>query len=150
MRFSTKQIKLLHVIPRKLQIDDPQRRLIQRNVGGFHSAADRTATREGLIAVMAFYEDRAGGRLPGFTEGYWQSQDKKANPTDRITWRCRKEARDLGLSAGQLDAFVAGPHMSRGAYATLADCPAYWLRKVLQALVEIHRRRNRPVNRLTG
>lgn len=141
MKFSPKQIKLLHVVPRNLGIDDPQRRLIQRNVGGFHSAADRTATREGFIAVMTFYEDRAGGRLDGFTAGYWRDEDASANPTDRITWRCRKEARDLGLSDGQLDAFVAGSHMSRGAYATLADCPAYWLRKVLQALVEIRRRR---------
>jgi len=143
MNLSRKQKMLLHTVPAAMGIDDHERRLIQRNVGGFHSAADKTCTREGFIACLAFYEDRAGGSLAGFTAGYWRGEDRKANPTDAIAWRCRQEAQAMGLAADQLDAFVAGPHMSRGAYATLADCPAYWLRKVLEGLKAIRRRRMR-------
>ena len=86
------QKKALHLAARAAGVDEPARRLIQRNVGGFHSAADRTATRQGYIAVMAFYERACGGQLEGFTKGYWTAEDERANPADALVFRIRREA----------------------------------------------------------
>ena len=143
MNLSNRQKMLLHVAASAAGADEAERRLVQQNVGGFYSAADKAVTREGFIAVMAFWEQRAGGTLDRFTEGYWQGQDAKANPTDAVIHRIRTEAAALGLTPEQLDAFAAGKHMSNGRYQRLDQMPAYWLRKCLQALVEIRRRRGK-------
>ena len=164
MPLTNGQKKALHLAARAAGVDEAARRLIQRNVGGFHSAADRTATRQGFIAVMAFYESRCAsgraGHLPGFTPGYWKGQDETANPTDAIVFRIRREAKALGLNQARLNAFLAGPHMSSGAYDDVTACPAYWLRKLLEGLKAIRRRGRRAqsipacrqagVNRSTG
>lgn len=140
-----KQKMLLHMAPDRLGIDEAGRRTVQRNVGGFCSAADSDATHEGFVAVMAFWETRSGGCLDGFTPRYWQRADAEKNPTDRLCWRIRQEAAELALTAGQVDAFLAGKHMSGGRYHTVQEAPAYWLRRVLQALIEIRKRRKRQV-----
>lgn len=136
------QKKALHVAARNAGLTDDQRRLVQRQIGGFHSAADRRAGREGFIAVMRFYEDRAGGRLPGCTAGYWAQQDDQANPTDALVHLCRKHAAALGMTVEQLDAFVAGEHMSRGACVDVETATAYWLRRLLEGLKAMARRKN--------
>jgi len=137
---------LLHVAASAAGVTEDERRLIQRNVGGFHSAADPTTTREGFIAVMAFYESRCGGALAGFTAGYWQREDAKANPTDALIYRLRQEARSLGISDRQLDLFIAGKHMSGGACDSVETATAYWLRRCLEALKAIAKRAaTRPV-----
>jgi len=141
MALTDGQKKALHSAARQAGFSDPDRRLVQQNIGGFYSAADRTASREGFIAVMAFYEGHCGGRLAGCTPGYWASEDAKANPTDSMVHRINCEAKALGMSPRQLDAFVAGSHMTNGKFDTLAACPAYWLRRVLQALLEIRKRK---------
>ena len=141
MRLSNKQKMLLHVAAAQAGVSEDDRRMIQRNVGGFHSAADTTTTREGFIAVMAFYESRAGGALRGFTRGYWQGQDAQANPTDALVHRVRQEAYRMGMSDRQLDLFIAGPHMSGGACESVETAPAYWLRRCLEALKAIGARR---------
>lgn len=134
---TNRQKTVLHVVPAALGIDEPARRLIQRNVGGFHSSADKTATHEGLAAVMAFYERTAGGCLRGYTRDYWAKADAVKNPTDRLLWRVRRQAAELGITAAQLDAFVAGDHFTRGTFARVEDLPATWLRKLVEALKAI-------------
>ena len=140
MILSNKQKMLLHTAAAQAGVSEDSRRMIQRNVGGFHSAADPTITREGFIGVMAFYEARCGGRLRGFTAGYWQDQDAKADPTDALVHRVRQEAYALRMSDRQLELFLAGPHMSGGACETVETATAYWLRKCLEALKAIRRR----------
>ena len=139
-----KQKMLLHTAAKSLGIDEAQRRVIQTNAGGFYSAADKTASREGFAAVMAFYEDRSGGRLDGFTAGYWRdavAKNQRGDDTDRLVWRIRREADALGWSAADTDAFLAGRHMSAGKVASVADASAYWLGKLLEALKQMNRRR---------
>ncbi len=135
MKLSNRQKAMLHWVPDALGISDAQRRLIQRNVGGFHSAADGTVTRQGFIAVMAFYEARSpGGRIRGFTAGYWAAEAAKAGPTDALLFACRRQAHRLGWDNATLEEFLAGRHMSCGQCGELATAPAYWLRRLLDAL----------------
>ena len=143
MALTAGQIKALHAAAREAGVPEDMRRSVQWHVGGFHSCADKTAGRAGMIAVMAFYELRAGGSLRGCSPGYWQSEDARANRTDALVYACRREAEAMGLSDRQLDAFVAGSHMSNGACPDVASAPAYWLRKLLQGLIEIRKRRSR-------
>jgi len=140
MELSRKQKAMLHIVPSALGIDEAQRVIIQANVGGFTSAADPLASREGFVAVMAFYEDRAGGRLDGYSPGYWKQADRDATPADRLRWRVRRDAEALGLPAAQLDAFIAGPHMSNGGCTGVGDASAYWLGRTLEAIKAIDRR----------
>ena len=145
MPLTNKQKMLLHVVPAGLRppIDEAQRRVIQRTVGGFYSSADATATREGFVSVMAFYEDRSGGRLDGFSQGYWadaRDKNERGEQTDRLTWRIAREAEALGWSADQVDAFLAGRHMSSGKCRGVADAPAYWLSRLLEALIRMNAR----------
>jgi hypothetical protein len=49
------QIKLIHVARRQVKIDEPQYRLLLRNVGGVDSSKD--LGKHGLEAVMAVFED---------------------------------------------------------------------------------------------
>ena len=106
------QKRALHAAARRLGLPEDVRRMVQWNAGGFYSAADRTASREGFIAVMAVYEQRAGGRMPGCTPGYWQDEDRKANPSDGLRHLVRQAAAELGVDP---DRFIAGERMSRGA-----------------------------------
>ncbi|MFB3893249.1 MAG: hypothetical protein ACE15C_14630 [Phycisphaerae bacterium] len=147
MALSTGQKRALHAAARQAGFDDSapggieRRRMVMRTVGGFHSAADRTATREGYIHVMAYFEQLAGGCLRGCTRGYWTGQSKVARPADSLIWRIRRECERLGMSPEQLDRWIAGPHMSAGECKGLADAPEHWLRKIVEALKAIGVRR---------
>ena len=135
---------LLHTAAKSLGIDEAQRRVIQANVGGFYSAADKTASREGFAAVMAFYEARSDGKLDGFSEGYWRgavAKNQSGDGTDRLIWRIRREAEALRWSDADVDAFLAGGHMSAGKAARVADASGYWLGRLLEALKQMNRRR---------
>ena len=145
MPLTNKQKMLLHVVPAKLSppIDEAQRRVIQRAVGGFYSSADATATREGFVSVMAFYEDRSGGRLDGFSQGYWadaRDKNERGEQTDRLTWRIAREAEALGWSADQVDAFLAGRHMSSGKCLSVQTAGVYWLSRLVEALIRMNAR----------
>jgi hypothetical protein len=141
MELSRKQKMLLHTVPASLGLNDEQRRMIHRNVGGFESAADKRITREGFIAVMAFYEVKSNGRLSGFTEWYWRDQDRLANPLDALRHRLRTDAYAMiGWRGDKLDAFIAGPHMSSGDCECVNDASAYWLRRCIEAVKAIYRR----------
>jgi len=134
MRLTAKQKALLHWVPARLGMRDDARRLVQRNVGGFHSSAD-AVSREGFIAVMAFYEDRFDGRqVPGFTAGYWRAQSDEANPTDAQVHRARLIARRMGWSDADLDRWACGPRMAGGQYERIEEMPAYWMRRVIDGL----------------
>ena len=146
MELSRKQKMLLHTVPASLRLDDEQRRLIQRNIGGFESAADPRATREGFIAVMAFYEGKLGGQAGGFTPGYWAGENARANPTSALAHRLVSEAARFGWTIEQLDTFIAGPHMSSGACDDAAHAPAYWLRRCLEAVKAMATRKERTRN----
>ena len=143
MRLSNKQKALLHMVPAALGIDEAQRRIIQRNVGGFWSAADRAVTRRGFQCVMAHYEKRAGGRLDGFSAGYWTGQAAAAGPEDGLLWRVCEEARRLGWTRGEADRFMASTHMSSGAFTRVAEADTYWLTRMVQALIEMNNRRRK-------
>jgi len=142
---SNGQKRAIHLAARQAGVDpkadEDSYRTVLLNVGGFRSAADRTARREGFIAVMAFFEARAGGRLRRSTAGYWACEDAKANRRDPLIWRIRQEAVALGMS--DADAFLAGPHCSGGRYQSLAEAPTRWLAKCLEALKAMRRRRER-------
>jgi len=146
MNLSNKQKMLLHVAAAQAGVNEDERRLIQRNVGGFHSAADTTTTREGFIAVMAFYEARAGGALDGFTAGYWRQADAEASPADATRYHLRRIAEEIDWPAGLLDRFIAGPHMSNGACTGIDDAPEYWLLRAIEALKVIKARARRGGN----
>jgi hypothetical protein len=47
------------------------------------------------------------------------------------------------MTAPQLDAFLAGPHMSGGDCTGIASAPAYWLSRLLEALKAMNGRRDR-------
>ena len=146
MSLTNKQKMLLHRVASQLGIDDEQRRIIQRNVGGFHSAADKTASHEGFAAVMAFYEDRAGGTLPGYTPAFWKAAHERNKArdgvsTDRLIWQIRRVAKTLGWPANRIDTFLHGPHMSSGAANNLETANAYWLHRLLDAMKTMAARR---------
>lgn len=141
MRLSNKQKMLLHIVPEALGVTEAERRVIQRNVGGFFSAADATCTREGFIAVMAFYESKSpSGFLPGFDAGYWASAAETAGPNDPLIRRVRQEAFKLRWGDRELNLFLAGKHMSSGRYRAVDDAPPYWLSRLLEALKAMNKR----------
>lgn len=135
------QKKALHCAARQAGLDRDGYTMVIRNVGGFDSAADRTAGREGFIAAMAFFEARCGGRLAGNTPGYWAAEHARANPRDGLLYRIRQVAGALGMSPQALDEFLHGPHCSSGLYATLDEAPVRWLAKLLEGLKAIQRQR---------
>jgi cytochrome c2 len=142
MALSAKQKMLLHTVPQALGISDEERILIQRSLGGFHSAADPTAGREGFIAVMAHYESRSpGGQIAGNTPGYWQTEDRKVTSGEagrqaKIAM-IRKACAQLNWSDQTLNNFLCGPRMSSGLFGHADEASDYWLRKCLQALLAI-------------
>ena len=74
------QKRALHRAARLAGIAEAQRRVIQVNIGGFYSAADRTVTRHGFIVVMAHLERLAAdrGEMVARTWGYWQAAPEAA------------------------------------------------------------------------
>ena len=135
------QKKALHCAARQAGLDRDAYKLVIRNVGGFASAADKTANRYGFLAAMAFFEARCGGCLRGNTPGYWAAENGKANPRDPLVYRIREVAGELGMNAAALDDFLAGPHCSSGLYASLDEAPTRWLAKLLEGLKAIHKKR---------
>lgn len=134
------QKKALHSAARQAGVREDERRLIQRNVGGFHSAADRTATREGFIAVMAFLEKLAGGTLRGCTAGYWREQNAESRPGDSLRFRVRQVAGEMGWTVEQTDRFLASKHCSNGFCASVEEASEYWLGRLLDGLKAMGRR----------
>ena len=61
MALTNNQKRAIHCAARQAGIDPRKQedtyRLVLWNVGGFRSAADRSARRNGYIAVMAFFEE---------------------------------------------------------------------------------------------
>lgn len=145
MALTNNQKRAIHCAARQAGIDPRKQedtyRLVLWNVGGFRSAADRSARRNGYIAVMAFFEERAGGQLKGASPGYWTDQDAKANPRDAIIYNIEQEAAALGMSREQCDGFLAGSHCSSGQYESLDEAPTRWLVKCLEGLKQIRKRR---------
>ena len=136
------QKKALHCAARQAGLDRDAYKLVIRNVGGFQSAADKTASREGFIAAMAFFEARSGGRLRGNTPGYWAAENDRANPRDPVIYRLRQLADSLGMDRRSLDDFLAGPHCSSGLYRSLDEAPVRSLVKLLEGLKAISHRRH--------
>ncbi len=155
MKLTNKQKAMLHMIPNTLGIDDAQRRIIQRNVGGFHSAKDTTATHEGFAAVMAYYEQQANGKLDGYTAGYWQAQHEKnenagGHDNNRIIYRILQAGDLLGMGRLDVEAFLASDHMSGGMFVSLDDCDYRWLQKLLDGLsARIRRKTSQALTRST-
>jgi hypothetical protein len=144
MSLSNRQKMLLHVASKAAGvIEESDRRLVQRNLGGFYSAADSTATRQGFIACMAHYERLAGGALDGFTAGYWVGEDAKATPVDGLLWNITQQAGRMGWDPDEIDRFLAGKHMSSGTFSTVHEANAYWLTRLLEAMKAMARRRAR-------
>ncbi len=149
MKLSNKQKMLLHTVPAGLGITEAERRIIQRNVGGFFSAADKTCTRAGFVAVMAFYESRAPGRcLPGGTPDWWAAEaEKTPGPNDSLIRKVRAEAFKLGWTEQQIMPFLCGKHMSNTAYQSINDAPRYWLIRLLEAIKAIRKREGSTVDK---
>ena len=147
MALTNGQKKALHAAARQAGVGDDQRRMIQRNVGGFHSAADPTATRYGYIQVMAVLEELGGGALRGNTAGYWLAEARAARPDDALRFAIRRQGRLLGWSAERLDAFLASGHMSSGACGSVDAAGRYWLHRLLDALKAIRGRHEIPDRR---
>lgn len=147
MALTNGQKRAVHAAARQAGVNDDQRRVIQRNVGGFHSAADLTATRYGYVQVMAVLEEFAGGTLRGNTPGYWLAEARAAQPDDALRFAIRRQQRLLGWSDEQLDAFVASDHMSSGACASVGAAGRYWLHRLLDALKAMRSRQEMPDRR---
>lgn len=140
MSLSNGQKRALHAAAREAGVDEPERRLIQQSIGGFFSAADKTASRVGFIRCMAVYEWRCGGKLRRSTPGYWHDEAENADPLDGLRWRIARVAEALGFTPADVDAFLASKKMSSGRYGTVRDAPRYWLSRLLDALHAIHQR----------
>lgn len=134
------QKKALHSAARQAGLSDEMRRSVQRRLGGFYSAADRTATRWGFLAVMAFLERQAGGRLRGNTAGYWQEACEKERPEDALRFKARALGAELGMDGGDLDRFLASDRVSGGRARDLASAPRWALRKLVEALKAMRER----------
>jgi len=149
MKLSNKQKMLLHTVPNGLGITNAERRVIQRNVGGFYSAADKTCTREGFVAVMAFYESRAPGHcLPGGTPDWWAGEaEKTPGPNDSLIRRVRQEAFKIGWTEQQTMLFLCGKHMSNTVYQSINDAPKYWLIRLMEAIKAIRKREGFAANK---
>lgn len=145
MSLTNGQKRAIHAAARQARID-PRRqedryRLVLRNVGGFHSAADRTATRYGFVCCMAFFEERAGGRLHGNTPGYWAEAEKAETPLDALRFKVGRLADDLGWSPTDVDSFLASDRLSRGVCRSVRTAPKAWLWRLVEALKAIKARR---------
>jgi len=141
---TNKQKQALHRAARMMGPDftEEARRLVQRNVGAFHSAADKIASRGGFIAVMAWYETELAkaDRVLSATPTYWRDQLRDLDPAAPMRHRLRKVAAELGWSDEFLDNFIASNHMSRGAAPNVAEASTYWLWRAIQALQAMQRR----------
>jgi hypothetical protein len=90
---------------------------------------------------MAFYERLCGGKLRHSGYRYWQLEDAKANPTDALVYKAKQLAQALGMTDEQLDDWIAGPRMSSGACDGVDTASAYWLRRAIEGLRAIGRRK---------
>ncbi|MCX5682062.1 MAG: hypothetical protein NT049_00020 [Planctomycetota bacterium] len=150
MRLSNRQKAILHQAAQAAGYDrvmDAQGilhreryRLVLRKIAGVESSTDPRFSHQGFIRVMAFFEGEAGGRLRGFSPGYWLEQDRQSDPGDSLRFACRREADALGWSDEDLDKFVASPRCSSGRHHRLADAPRYWLMRALDAMKAIRGR----------
>lgn len=68
---TSKQKGLLHAAALEVGADETARRAVQRDVGGFESAADPGITQQDFLNVMAAWERLAEGKLKRTPEGYW-------------------------------------------------------------------------------
>ena len=141
MKLSNRQKAILHKAAAAAGHDEARRRQVQRSIGGFNSCCDRSVTREGFIAVMAYFEGECHGQLPGFTPGYWFGQSLRAEPLDALKVSIRREAQALGWSEGDTESFLASEHLSRGRFRRIQEAPPYWLSRLLDALKAIRKRR---------
>jgi len=139
MKLSRRQKQALHVAAREAGLNDDQRRMVQRAVGGFESAAD-DVPRHAFIAVMAHLEGLAGGALRGFTPGYWAGEAARATPEDALRVRARRLGHEAGMDDDAIDRFLAGPHLSDGQAACVAAASVAWLRKLVDALQAMRER----------
>lgn len=146
MSLSNGQKRALHAAARAAKLNDDQRRMIQKGIGGHLSAADAGWTRHEFISVMAHLERQyCRDQIPGYTPKYWQTELRKSSPASSLAYACRCVAGELGWSDAELDAFLAGPRMSGGKCLRVADAPVYWLSRLLGALKAIRNRRDGPV-----
>jgi hypothetical protein len=134
MALSRLQIALLHVAPGELGVDEPTRRLVQRNVGGSESAA--TMGLAGFYRVMAWWEER------GWTDrrhgrGYWN----RLACDDAAPMRAKAVAlaaelgwlgEPSGSSFAQLDGFVQ--RQTSGRRVRLYDCDRAEVYQVVEGL----------------
>jgi len=141
MRLTAGQKKGIHAAARQAGFDEAAYRLVLRNLAGVSSSLDARFTRISFITCMAFFEETAGGTLRGNTPRYWQREMEAARPADGLLWRIRSDAKALGWDEADLDRFLASAKMSSGRHASLADAPAVWLVKVLEALKAMRGRR---------
>ena len=140
MHLSKGQKYALHAAARAAQCDDARYRQVLKRLAGVRSCTDPRLTRENFIRVMAFFEGECAGRLPGFSPGYWFGQDLRTDPGDSLRFACRREAKALGWTDEDLNAFLASDRCSSGHCLRLADATSYWLSRLLDALKAIRAR----------
>jgi len=142
MKLSRRQLAAIHRAAQAAGYDDARYRLVLQNLAGVRSAKDPRLSRAGFIRVMAFFEGESKGVLPGFTAGYWRDQDRGVDPAASLRVACRRAALALGWTDADLDAFLASARCSNGRFRALADAPAYWLSRALDALKAMAKRRD--------
>lgn len=128
-------LALLHTAPRSLGIDDTQRRTVQRNVGGFESAADMDFPA--LAKVLAFWESR-GWKDSRRGTHHWRKLAERADllPMEN---KIMKLADVLGwtnyygrVDFKRLNGFVR--RMTKRKDAALNNCDGQELWKIIEAL----------------
>jgi len=147
MALTNGQKKALHSAARLMgpAFTEDARRLVQWNVGGFYSAADKSATRLGFIAVMAWYEGELArtGKQLARTANYWGDELAAASEGDAMAYRLRRLAAELGWDDEHLLNFMASKKLSSGAVKNLAGASPYWLWRAINALQAMIRRSRR-------
>ena len=132
------QLGMLHSVPASLGIDEGQRRMIQRDLGGAESG--RNMTPEGFAAVMAFYEARGWADTKN-GPGFWR---RAAEHSDTYRLRCKaiKLADELGWTGryGKVDfERINGfaERMVKRPLVRLIDCSRDELNKIIEALKDM-------------
>jgi hypothetical protein len=135
------QKKALHSAARQAGVPEDMRREIQWHVGGFYSAADKTANRYGFLCVMSFLEAKAGGTLAGCTASYWTDHRDRSSEHAATDFAIDRSRQELGWTPADLDAFIASKHMTSGACDSMEQLTHYWRHRVRSALAAMLKRK---------
>lgn len=144
MKLTAREIRLLHVAPRELGVDEGLRRQVQRTIGGAESA--KTMDRAGFLAVMAHWEQR-GWRHPKFGPWHYRMllDDRRARLWSKV-WALAKALgwceRGTHAAMPRLQGMVR--RLTGGRRDALTGCTVAELNDLIEALKAMAKRMPSP------